>query len=263
MNFCPECDFMLYKRLQAGDEEVCKLEEYCKNCGFIGPPIEHSKIYEREYDHSFIKDKIVSNKYTVYDNTLPRLVRPCKCGHCVYNMQQAVNDLDTIADCNSIVGNIPEDLSDSKLVDMLRTLVPTGTSASKTTPSKPPSAKETKSFALISKLINIGVSEATQHAKIYLLGELGNSNIYIQRLKLTEMFMFCVPKSLSVGMDTVKCKSFMASVPLQLLSDTYGPDYTLTVIDAPDYIKEEVLYIKYDKVNMKYMYICTNCGISW
>jgi hypothetical protein len=27
--------------------------------------------------------------------------------------------------------------------------------------------------------------------------------------------------------------------------------------------KKEVIYIKYDNINMKYLYICANCGTSW
>ncbi len=27
--------------------------------------------------------------------------------------------------------------------------------------------------------------------------------------------------------------------------------------------KSEVIYIKYDSINMKYLYICSNCGTSW
>lgn len=264
MNFCPECDFMLYKRLHGTDDTVCKLEEYCKNCGFIGSPVSHSKIYGREYAHSFIKDKIVSNKYTIYDNTLPRLAHSCKCTHCVYNVHRAVYELHSsveAAACNSIIGNIPEDLSDRQLLDIMIALVPDTPSEAKT--SSILSAKQTESFALLSTLINIGVSDTTAHAKIYLVSELGNANIYMQRLKLTEMFIFCVPQSLSVKMDTVLCKSFIESIPVKKLPDTYGEDYTLTAIATADYIKEEVLYIKYDKVNMKFMYICTNCGISW
>jgi hypothetical protein len=27
--------------------------------------------------------------------------------------------------------------------------------------------------------------------------------------------------------------------------------------------RKEVIYIKYDSINMKYLYICANCGTSW
>ena len=28
-------------------------------------------------------------------------------------------------------------------------------------------------------------------------------------------------------------------------------------------VHKEVLYLKYDSINMKYLYICANCGTSW
>ena len=34
-------------------------------------------------------------------------------------------------------------------------------------------------------------------------------------------------------------------------------------VESYQTIDKEVMYVKYDPENMKYIYICVNCGTSW
>jgi len=40
-------------------------------------------------------------------------------------------------------------------------------------------------------------------------------------------------------------------------------EYSITVKDDFKIPNNEVVYIKYDHINMKYLYLCINCGQSW
>ena len=42
-------------------------------------------------------------------------------------------------------------------------------------------------------------------------------------------------------------------------------EYKNTTLISTPYTQpqKEVLYLKYDKINMRYLYICANCGTSW
>ena len=42
--------------------------------------------------------------------------------------------------------------------------------------------------------------------------------------------------------------------------DLKDPNNSKTIEDI---LKKEVIYIKYDHINMRYLYICTKCSESW
>ena len=63
MEFCPECNFMLYTKLSHeidGDESsALKLFNYCKNCGHQSGVISDNKsVYKRNYENDFIADNL-------------------------------------------------------------------------------------------------------------------------------------------------------------------------------------------------------------
>ena len=76
MQFCPECKFMTYTKLRTEEESdvINGLISYCKNCGWKGTleSVDNS-IYKRNYQEDFIANKIITNKYTIFDVTLPRV----------------------------------------------------------------------------------------------------------------------------------------------------------------------------------------------
>tara|TARA_B110000208_G_scaffold35160_1_gene46496 strand:- start:316 stop:963 length:648 start_codon:yes stop_codon:yes gene_type:complete len=74
------------------------------------------------------------------------------------------------------------------------------------------------------------------------------------RVKLTSLVL----KSLPGKKDELKAKINT------ILIKSGEHNETLHAIDySSDFYKKEVIYIKYDPDNMKYMYICRNCSESW
>ena len=73
INFCPECDNMLYMRIK-NDDDVNKLVNYCKNCGYQHDIKSSNNCI---YDNNFVAvDNILKensiNRYTTLDPTLPK-----------------------------------------------------------------------------------------------------------------------------------------------------------------------------------------------
>ena len=71
MEFCEQCQFMLYTKLEdkgknSEGKDCLKLMNYCKNCGYEKErDATNESIYERNYQKNFIADKLLSNKYTI------------------------------------------------------------------------------------------------------------------------------------------------------------------------------------------------------
>jgi DNA-directed RNA polymerase subunit M/transcription elongation factor TFIIS len=70
MNFCDDCDNMLYERIN--DDH--NLEYICKTCGRVyeGNLNENQCVYEENYEMDTIKKESFLNKYTFDDPTLPK-----------------------------------------------------------------------------------------------------------------------------------------------------------------------------------------------
>ena len=202
MQFCPECNFMVYTKLSNQVEEETEgskgdltLINYCKNCGWKGV-LENTEtaIYRRNYENDFIADRILNNKYTIYDNALPRLNIGCTNDGCITN-------LSIDSDNSFIIDNLPETIEDSDISDFLK-------------------------------------------------GDIDNNNISnYKRLRLTSVAVIC--KNSDVR-DELLSKYAEQNID--------GNDLNTRNYTKPD---NEVLYIKYDPENMKYLYMCVNCGSSW
>lgn len=190
MHFCPNCKFMVYTKM---NENSNGLINYCKNCGWSGElnNISHS-IYNRNYQEDFIADKVISNKYTIFDNTLPRVSYTCVNNNCATNLE--FNTSNTF-----LITNIPADYDDKQTTDIF--------------------------------------DEDSDKIKTIL------------RIKLTSCL---IEVKDDADKDILKQKYCQK----QLEGDR---------ILCVEYVKpkNEVLYIKYDTVNLKYLYICAVCGTSW
>ena len=87
MNFCSNCEFMLYTRLT---EDKKGLMNYCKNCDWQGPYEKDSDesicVYKQNYSNEFLAKKVCANKFTQYDPTLPRINNlPCINEQCEFH----------------------------------------------------------------------------------------------------------------------------------------------------------------------------------
>ena len=126
MNFCKNCNFMLYKKLAneekstvcnvSKESKTCQLYEYCKNCGYEKDITdEEVSVYKRNYKNNFVIDKIIKNKYIVYDNTLPRLNIDCKNERCISNEYFSHLNKNNCL----IINNIPENITDNAIFHIL------------------------------------------------------------------------------------------------------------------------------------------------
>jgi hypothetical protein len=141
MKFCPDCKFMLYTSIysydkdtdeskqEGGDEKKTtnklnldipgQLLYYCKNCGW--EEVEKTDemntnnqcIYKRNYQEDYIADRVICNKYTIYDNTLPRVTYECINNDCPTNL-----DIENLTDENNtyiMIDNLPPDATDEEI----------------------------------------------------------------------------------------------------------------------------------------------------
>ncbi len=193
MEFCPMCNFMVYTKLNKGGDKP-SLSHYCKNCGWENV-IEDTKgpVYQRNYEEDHIADKALSNKYTIFDVTLPRVEYDC-----VNPMCACMRDIDS--EMSFFVENIPEDM---------------------------PADEFDKLFTDFSDNL------AEKPQRVYL----------------------------SQGLITCKSVEDKAKVKEQF-SNKIVDEHKL---HTKEYVKpkNEILYIKYDPTNMKYLYLCAVCGTSW
>ena len=209
MEFCPKCNFMLYTKLshELEDDETSplKLFNYCKNCGYQHEVEGDNKsVYKRNYENDFIADKILSNKYTIYDSALPRLNLKCVNDQCITNN----DDIDLN---NTIyIKDVPEELEDSDFNMEFNVLF-------------------NDHMEMISDIKRVQLTMAAIIIK--------------QGIDKEEMVSKILDKITSPSKDS-KLKG------LNIDKEFNKPD-------------REVLYIKYDPENMKYLYMCVNCGTSW
>jgi len=185
----------LYKEEDAPEETELTLINYCKNCSWKGVlPNTDEAIYKRNYENDFIADRILNNKYTIYDNALPRLNIPCVSDNCITNLEDITGHA-------FIIHNLPETTVDKDINKMLT--------------ENSDGEKVINKIRL--KLTSVVIVTASENDKLELMDKYNNQNLDGNDLK-TE-------------------------------------SYTKP--------KNEVLYIKYDPENMKYLYMCVNCGSSW
>ena len=218
MKFCPICKFMLYTKIKSSktsdneDEDTKSspqskendqdiLQYYCKNCSWSKDESVNDSnninncVYKRNYQEDYIVEKTMANKYTIYDNTLPRVTYDCINNECPTNKDDSIfNEFNSL-----IIDNLPPDYTDTQIA-------------------------------------NIFIDDIDKTEK----------NIRVKLTKLIILF------------KTEQDKLIFE----QKYNNHIENGYNLKIIkyEKP---RKEVIYIKYDSINMKYLYICANCGTSW
>jgi hypothetical protein len=195
MEFCPECKFVLYTKLNTPtDSEEPQLTNYCKNCGWTGIMINtDTAIYKRNYQEDFIAERVLYNKYSIYDAALPRVTYDCINNKCATNIE--VDKTKAI-----VLNNLPPDYNDQEFNNLFEKY------------------------------------KGTTIEEIY-------------RIRLSNALIICTsPETKKLIVDSFK-SMIIDSNPILL--EEYEPP------------NKEVLYMKYDITNMKYLYMCTICGTSW
>ena len=198
MNFCTQCNFMLYTKVNPYNTN--KLLNYCRNCGWEGDYQKESEdesicVYKKQYSNEFLAQKKVTNKFTRLDPTLPRVNNiPCVNSCCLSNID--------------ITKTLYIKTDDETIEEKVIPLIDSDT--------------VTVSYHNNSNQLTIVFTEQVERDGYYnnLNGEDDNKNIEI------EGKMFHIKK------------------------------YTET---PPN----EIIFIKYDYTNLKYLYLCSNCDTSW
>ncbi len=182
---------MVYTKLKDDNKGLIN---YCKNCQWSGElENKNNLIYQRNYQEDFIADRVISNKYTIFDSTLPRVAYTCVNNNCI------TNKTDLNSEYLFMVNNISADLSDEQVNNIFK-----------------------DDMDLIVSLI---------------------------RIKLTTVL---------IEVKQITHKTKLMTKYNNLVLD----DYKMNTSEFSN-PKQEVIYIKYDAINMKYLYICVNCGTSW
>jgi len=180
------------------------LQYYCKNCNYITD--EYSTelrdtnicIYKRNYQEDYIVERVISNKYTIYDNTLPRVTYDCINVNCPTNIKTELQ-MGEYEKFYVMIDNLPPDYTNEQIELIFSN--------------------------------DMDRIESTYRVKL---------TKYIVKLKLEMDRPYFEQAYNNKDIDTYKLKVVPYEKP-----------------------KKEVIYIKYDNINMKYLYICANCGTSW
>ena len=202
MEFCPECKFMVYTALDNNENpdssEKYILKNYCKNCGWKDNAdiSEKTCVYKRNYENEFLADKILKNKYTIFDNSLPRLAYDCINDNCITNIELKSENC-------IMIDNIPEEY------DM-------------------------RSIEKLLESIKSNVEKMT-------------------RVRLTSLVIELKESDMS-DKDSIITNINKISSP-ELADKLIVNDFIMP--------NKEVIYMKYNPEDMKYIYMCCNCGTSW
>ena len=189
MNFCPNCEFMVYTKLS---EDQTSLSKYCKNCSWdedFSKPNEVILVNKNDYNKEYVSERYIINKYTVLDPTLPRINNiPCINSKCLTNLE--VNPSSVIIE-------------------------------------------------------NINVSKSDIINEYLIQNNIITDPIIIKPINSEKVL---------VELDEASFEKIQVLTNKPIILDSHE-------IIIKNYIKpeREILFIKYDKSNMKYLYLCACC----
>ena len=173
-------------------------------------------IYKRNYQDDYIADKIISNKYTIFDVTLPRKSLSCNNKKCLTyskNFNKLKDDNENIF----LLKNVNADLEDEE----------------------------------ITKII---------------IDDNKDLNLNFHRIKLTNLIVFNNKNDENDKkkiLNKLNNEEFTSKLNEDEIVETYDLKDPTNSKTIEDILKKEVIYIKYDHINMRYLYICTKCSESW
>ena len=207
----------------------------CRTCGHNEIRNKNDNcIFQSDLDQKdYMTHQMSQNPYVIRDPTLPRLSNvKCINDKCLTNQSKT-----SLILLNSNNLNISLD----EFVQYLQSLV---------------STKITTGQLEASDITNYGELHTT-------LGDISVSNEELLETNPIYIFQLETPGELSILVKKLKENSEAKQnlIPERFIKDTYVyPDGSIPVLSE---ILREVISIKYDEINMKYMYICSTCGSSW
>ena len=226
MKFCGQCQSLMYLKKTADKQLIYD----CKYCG-NQEAIEESTmcVYSSKSDGDYMTFQMAKNQYTIRDPTLPRLSNvKCINSNCLTNH-----------DASLILIN-SHNLEIEPFLKFIHSIL----------------GKDNVTLRELSK------DEIEYYGEVHSTGgPLTVADLPESILPTLQVLKFAEPKDRDLCLESLKEKAISEE---NLLPDdhtwTKDPNYPIPVLSR---ILREVVSIKYDEVNMKYMYICTTCGSSW
>lgn len=210
MEFCDDCDSILFLKSNVDDSSKSKLMYECKLCGFNKNTKPSEKcIYTRDYSGEYLSYKILTNPYICEDPTLPILNNiDCPNEKCIVNKSSS-----------NMKNNI-----------ILKPVM----------------------FNNRADIVEI-IENILDGEKYERKSEIDTSSDYTitnDQLSLTI--------GLSPKLKAPKIKKIINKLNKNKLILDY--EINITKFKKPE---RRVTYIKYDKTNMRFIYICTHCNTYW
>ena len=236
MQFCTECHNMYYLKIQ--DEEGIignTLIYYCRNCGHEDTTLNTTNICvsdiqllssEKKYTHTV-------NEYTKYDPTLPR-INTIKCPNqeCSSNMK----------------GGAPKTAAEKEAAAALKAAEKETAAALKAT-MKEEAAANKAALKETAAALKAAEKEAAAALKA--------------TLKAASK---AVPSKAAPSKAALKAEPSIAEpskAEPETLAASEAAENLETILEDADTNQREVIYIRYDDTNMKYVYLCVHCDTTW
>ena len=231
MHFCTICHNMYYLKIREEDGGN-SLNYYCRNCGHEDTALtaETICVSETQLRRSEQKFTHMVNEYTKYDPTLPR-INTIKCPNqeCSSNVSQAGGNIDVQAVGVFHGGNQIQEAENAFGQNAVED----------------------------SNLLSGGAGTAADTKKKLVLGTTKNKTAKTLAKEAEESAKEAV-KSAKAAEQSVKA----------VIAAEETAEKTLLASKKPTSKKEkenerEVIYIRYDDINMKYVYLCVHCDTTW
>lgn len=245
MQFCTECHNMYYLKIQ--DEEGIignTLVYYCRNCGHEDTTLNTTNICvsdiqllssEKKYTHTV-------NEYTKYDPTLPR-INTIKCPNqeCSSNMK----------------GGAPKTAAEKEAAAALKAAEKETAAALKATLKEEAAALKAAEKEAAATL-KAATKAAEKEAAATLKATLKAASKAVPSKAATK----AASKAASEAASEAATKAASKAEP-EGLAASEAAEKLETILEEPETNQREVIYIRYDDTNMKYVYLCVHCDTTW
>ena len=240
MRFCQKCGSLYFVKKQ--DDQ--KLIYECRACGFCedwdqnyNEPIYSNDIISTDY----MSYDLSSNPFTIMDPTLPRL-NNIKC----INSKCLTNTLN-----HGLVLIVGDESRKDVIITFINNLMEKNIFSDTQVNEK-----------YYINAIKIENSDITNYGELQLsCGKLINENIKENNNLSYFQITFENDKKIPITLETFN--SIVELLQQNGDIDNLCPNEIKQENELLSLINREVVSIKYDEINMKYMYICCTCGSSW
>ena len=253
MQFCSECHNMYYLKIQDEEGEIGNtLIYYCRNCGHEDTTLSTTNICvsdvqlrssEKKYTH-------IVNEYTKYDPTLPR-INTIKCPNqdCLSNTLKGGAGKKTE---QATAMKEQEKAAATAVKEQAATAKATAKAAKEEEKKAKEAAKTAREEAKRTKEAAKAAKDAAKSAKDA-----------VKTVKDDEGSTKLIAEAEEVAAQTLAAaeQAAVAADIAEQLAD--AEDDEKNVAYQPNEQNREVIYIRYDDTNMKYVYLCVHCDTTW